>query len=140
MHFYDRNVTKMKLRHAISSRPEPRRDAFHVKNRERLDSLEDLPPKFAKLSPAQFSVLGLLYSRWLQGKSTSLTQLGTTQATAEELHQLRLIDLKGVNRQRAHLRHFGRRTYEVLYWQQAEKLEARREKLRSAFTGKRGKV
>ncbi len=130
----------MKLRHTISSHPEPRVNAFHVKNRERLDSLDVLPPKFAKLSASQREVLGLLYSRWLEGKSTSLTQLGTTQELAEELHQLRLIDLKGANRQRAYLRHFGRRTYEVLYWQQAERLEARREKLRAAFTGKRGKV
>jgi len=127
----------MKLRHAISPRPVPRFDSFLVKNRECLETLDPLPEKFSGLSEAQKTVLGLLYSRWLKRKSTSLTQLGTTQETAEAMHKLRLIDLKGKDRQRAYLRYFGARTYEVIYWHEQEKLERHREKTRATLTGKR---
>lgn len=127
------------LKNTRTSRPEPRVSSEVVQNRERIDDLRILPPKFAKLSKSQQRVLGHLYGQWRAGKPASVHQLGTTYDTLEAMHRLRLLNLKGDARSWAYLTYFGVRTYEVIYWHERALLEDRHAKRRASVFGKRGK-
>lgn len=130
---------KKSLKIAHSSRPEPRHNAEFVQNRERIDDLRILPPKFAKLSKVQQRVLGHLYMMDRQNRGASVHQLGTTYDTIDKMEQFRVLTVRGDSRSWAYITQYGRRFYEVLYWHEQALLEDRHAKRRAAVFGKRGK-
>lgn len=130
---------KNSLKNTQTSRPEPRHSSEFVKNREHIDDISILPPKFAKLTPVQSRVLGHLYLMDRQNRGASVHQLGTTYDTVEAMEQFRILTLRGTQRSWAYITQYGRRFYEVLYWHEQELLERRRSKRRAAVIGKHGK-
>jgi len=121
------------------SRPEPRHNAEFVQNRERIDDLRILPPKFAKLSKVQQRVLGHLYMKDRENRGASVHQLGTTYATLDAMEQFRVLTIRGDTRSWAYITQYGRRFYEVLYWHERALLEERHAKRRASVFGKYGK-